>query len=141
MLGVETVPVKSSVRDINRYDWLKAIVDLTLFRFSSLRDIAFHFVNEVLDLGLSDFQLNIKQLKKPKNRVPEILEDLITLDKTGEELRTDRNDRAHKGFSELYTGDDQMFKNMSWMEGKSYQTILSMIWSVFMKTPVTKFVI
>ena len=33
-------------------------------------------------------------------------------------LRTDRNDRAHKGFSELYTGDDQMFKNMSWMEGK-----------------------
>ena len=31
MLGVETVPVKSSVQDINRYDWLKSIVDLTLF--------------------------------------------------------------------------------------------------------------
>ncbi|WP_088210971.1 Cthe_2314 family HEPN domain-containing protein [Shewanella sp. Shew256] len=119
MLGVETVPVKSSVQDINRYDWLKSVVDLTLFRFSSLRDIAFHFVNEVLELGLSDFQLNIKQLKKAlKTQHPEILEDLIVLDKTGEELRTDRNERAHKGFSELYTGDDQMFKNMSWMEGK-----------------------
>ncbi|EII3729019.1 hypothetical protein LG468_003854, partial [Vibrio cholerae] len=35
MLGVETVPVKSSVQDINRYDWLKSVVDLTLFRFSS----------------------------------------------------------------------------------------------------------
>lgn len=119
MLGVETVPVQSAVQDINRYDWLKSIVDLSLFRFSSLRDIAFHFINEVLELGLPDYQLNIKQLKKElRDKYPEILEDLKILEKAGENLRSDRNERAHKGFYNLYTDDDQMFKNMSWIEGQ-----------------------
>ena len=61
MLGVNNLPLVSKVRDINRYDWLKAIVDLALFRFSSLRDITFHFVNEVLELNIPDYSLNIKQ--------------------------------------------------------------------------------
>ena len=117
MLGVKNIPLKSSVKDINRYDWLKSIVDLSLFRFTSLRDIAFHFVNEVLELNLPDHKLNIKQLKKVlKENHAEILEYLKVLDQTGMPLREDRNERAHKGFCNLYTDDDQMFKNMAWSE-------------------------
>ncbi len=122
MLGVETIPVKSTVQDINRYDWLKSIVDLSLFRFSSLRDIAFHFVNEVLELELPDHKLNIKQLSKVLRKDhSEVLEHLKVLDKTGVPLRQDRNERAHKGFCNLYTDDDQMFKNMAWAESDGSQ--------------------
>lgn len=117
MLGVENIPLVSSVQDINRYDWLKSIVDLALFRFSSLRDIAFHFVSEVLSLELPDNKLNIKQLSLIlKDNHIEILNSLKVLDSTGISLRTDRNERAHKGFCNLYTEDDTMFKNRSWME-------------------------
>lgn len=122
MLGAKEVPLKSSVQDINRYDWLKSIVDLSLFRFSSLRDIAFHFVNEVLELNLPDYKLNIKQLTKVlKDNYPEILEHLKLLDQTGMPLRLDRNERAHKGFCNLYTEDDQMFKNMAWSESDNLE--------------------
>lgn len=120
MLGVQDVPLKSAVRDINRYDWLKSIVDLTLFRVSSLRDITFHFVNEVLELELDDQRLNIKQLSQElKKDHSKILEYLKTIDKIGEPLRQDRNERAHKGFCNLYTDDDQMFKNMAWSESSN----------------------
>ncbi|NRQ42539.1 hypothetical protein HRH59_08120 [Rheinheimera sp. YQF-2] len=120
MLGAKAVPLPSLVQDINRYDWLKSIVDLALFRFASLRDIAYHFVNEVLEINLPDHKLNIKQLGKVlKDKYPEILEHLKTLDKTGMPLRQDRNERAHKGFCNLYTEDDQMFKNMAWSESHS----------------------
>jgi len=113
-----TIPIKSSVKDINRHDWLKSIVDLTLFRFASLRDIAFHFVNEVLELKIPDNRLNIKQLKKDlRDNHKEILSSLKVLDSTGAPLRLDRNERAHKGFCDLYTGDDQLFKSISWLEG------------------------
>lgn len=122
MLGVESLPLKSTVQDINRHDWLKSIVDLTLFRFSSLRDIAFHFVNEVLELDLPDHKLNIKQLSKLlKQNHSEILENLKILDGTGVPLRLDRNERAHKGFCNLYTEDDQLFKSMSWAESHRSQ--------------------
>ncbi|WP_299022622.1 Cthe_2314 family HEPN domain-containing protein [uncultured Photobacterium sp.] len=124
MLGAKEIPLPSTVKNINRYDWLKSIVDLALFRFSSLRDIAFHFVNEVLEINLPDHKLNIKQLSKVlRENHPEILEHLKVIDKTGVPLRQDRNKRAHKGFCNLYTEDDQMFKNMSWSE--SYGSSIS----------------
>ncbi|MDR8523717.1 Cthe_2314 family HEPN domain-containing protein [Shewanella fidelis] len=118
MLGVENLPLQSQVQNINRYDWLKSIIDLSLFRFSSLRDIAFHFVNEVLELNLPDHKLNIKQLAKVlRDTHPDILAPLKVLEGTGTPLRQDRNNRAHKGFCNLYTDDDQMFKSAAWSEG------------------------
>ncbi len=117
MLGVNNLPLVSKVKNINRYDWLKAIIDLALFRFSSLRDITFHFVNEVLELNIPDHSLNIKQFGKIiKDTHADILTNLKILDSSGGPLRTDRNTRAHKGFCNLYTDDDEMFKNMSWIE-------------------------
>ncbi|NUF26998.1 Cthe_2314 family HEPN domain-containing protein [Gilliamella sp. ESL0254] len=117
MLGVQNIPLKSILQDINRYDWLKSIVDLSLYRFSSIRDIVFHFVNQVLELNIPDHILNIKQLSKIiKNSHPEIFNILKILENSGSTLRLERNDRAHKGFYNLYTDDDEMFKNMSWSE-------------------------
>lgn len=117
MLGVQKIPLKSIVKDINRYDWLKSIVDLSLYRFSSIRDIVFHFVNQVLKLNIPDHILNIKQLSKMiKDSHPEIFNILKILENSGSTLRLERNDRAHKGFSNLCTDDDEMFKNMSWSE-------------------------
>ena len=117
MLGVKTIPLESSVKNINRYDWLKSIVDLTLFRFSSVRDIAFHLVNEILDLNIPDHKLNIKQLHKVlKSSHQKIYDHLKEIDTSGIPLRSDRNERAHKGFCHLYTNDDEMFKNMAWAE-------------------------
>ncbi|PHM25101.1 Cthe_2314 family HEPN domain-containing protein [Xenorhabdus budapestensis] len=122
MLGVQSLPLKSTVKDINRYEWMKSIVDLALFRFSSLRDIAFHFVNEVLELNLPDHKLNIKQLNKEiKEDYPEILNTLRILDAAGTPLRLNRNERAHKGFCNLHTEDDEMFKNMSWVEQRGQE--------------------
>ncbi|HHX8340928.1 TPA: Cthe_2314 family HEPN domain-containing protein [Vibrio alginolyticus] len=126
MLGVEAIPLKSQIMDINRYDWLKSIVDLSLFRFSSLRDIAFHFVNEVLCLELEDFKLNMKQLNKClRENHSEILHALKEIDSVGAELRADRNERAHKGFCNLYTGDDQRFKHMAYMEHSKIPIVTS----------------
>lgn len=122
MLGVKNIPIESSVKNINRYDWLKSIVDLSLFRFSSLRDIAFHLVNEVLELNIPDHKLNIKQLNNNlKISHQKISSCLKEIDASGTPLRLDRNERAHKGFCNLYTGDDEFFKNMAWAESVGSQ--------------------
>ncbi len=148
MLGVESIPLKSAVKDIDRHDWLKSIVDLTLFRFSSIRDIAFHFVNEVLELKIPDLKLNIKNLSKVlESDHPDILISLKELGGIGKPLRGDRNDRAHKGFSNLYTDDDQMFKHMSWAESNgsvsqdydlitTYESSREKIYEIVMKETV-----
>ncbi|EKG0411249.1 hypothetical protein O1N13_003709, partial [Vibrio cholerae] len=78
---------------------------------------AFHFVNEVLEINFPDHKLNLKQLSKAlKEAHPEILEHIKVIDQIGAPLRQNRNERAHKGFCNLYTEDDQMFKNMAWTE-------------------------
>lgn len=121
MLGVENIPLSSKVKDINKHDWLKSIADLSLFRFSSIRDIAFHFVNEVLDLNIPDLKLNIKNLNKLlKSDHPNIFASLGELENCGKRLRVERNDRAHKGFSNLYTDDDQMFRSISSAESYGF---------------------
>ncbi|HCD8287648.1 TPA: hypothetical protein ND780_003325, partial [Citrobacter freundii] len=64
------------------------------------------------------YSLNIKQFGKIiKDTHADILSNLKIIDSSGGPLRTDRNTRAHKGFCNLYTDDDEMFKNMSWIEG------------------------
>lgn len=118
LLGVESLPVKSIVMDINRYDWLKLIADLALSRFSSVRDILFQFINEVIELKIDGYKLNFKNLeRKLKGTHPEVIENLKLINEAGTSLRKDRNERMHKGFSDLLTGNDELFKNMSWAEG------------------------
>lgn len=117
LLGVESLPLKSLVMDISRYEWLKSIVDLALSRFSSIRDILYHFINEVLELEIDNYKLNFNNLKKAlKDTHPEIIKDLKLINEAGASLRKDRNERFHEGFSNLFTGNDELFKNMSSFE-------------------------
>lgn len=64
MLGVTELPIKSTVMPINRYDWLKSVLDLKLIRFSTIRDASFFLVNEVLELYIDDLKLNLKSIRK-----------------------------------------------------------------------------
>jgi len=124
MLGVTEFPVKSTVMNINRYDWLKSALDLKLIRFSTIRDTAFHFVNELLELHINDLSLNAKNISKA---IGSNNSDLVTIlneiSVSGSSIRSDRNLRAHKGFADLTTEDDEMFKNLSWAEAHGQQAI------------------
>ncbi len=117
MLGATDVPVRSNEMNINRYDWLKSALDLKLLRFSSIRDVSFHFVNEILGIGIDERKVNLNNIKKilSKSR-PELMDLLDTISTAGVEIRKERNIRAHAGFANLGTEDDQMFCNMSWAE-------------------------
>lgn len=114
MLCIQDLPLKSNVRNINRYEWIKSIMDLTLFRFSSIRDVTYHLINQLLELGIEDHRLNLKSLKKFIGEShTKVVNVLIKIEAAGNHLRKDRNSRAHKGFSYLFTDDDQLFKIMS----------------------------
>lgn len=116
MLGAVDVPVKSVEMNINRYDWLKSALDLKLLRFSSIRDVSFHFVNEVLGLNIEEMKLTQKTLKKALGSRAELIAVLDEICAAGMELRAERNLRAHVGVADLRTEDDQMFRNMAWAE-------------------------
>ena len=64
MLGIYDVPIRSSVRDINHYEWLRVIQDVKLGRLASIRDISFHLVNEIFELGIPHLSLSLKSIKK-----------------------------------------------------------------------------
>lgn len=117
MLGAVEVPVKSIEMNINRYDWLKSALDLKLLRFSSIRDVSFLFVNEVLVLKIEEKKVTQKSLKKAIGKArPDLMVILEELCEAGTEIRNERNIRTHVGIADLGTEDDQMFKNMSWGE-------------------------
>lgn len=138
LLGVNDIPLKSSVMNINRYDWIKSILDLTLFRFSSIRDIVFHLVNEVMNLNIIDYKLNIKNISASlKSEHQVLLTNLMKIEKIGLTLRNDRNERAHKGFSNLHTPDDLKFRNMSWEEDRISGVDLNYLISTYEKSRET----
>ena len=114
MLGVLEIPVRSEKMDIDRYDWLKSILDLKLYRFASIRDVSFHFVNELLCLEIEDRKLNLNNLKKAINDShPIIIQHLVEISGIGLEIRDERNIRAHVGYADLGTDDDETFKFFS----------------------------
>jgi hypothetical protein len=124
MLGVTELPIKSTVMPINRYDWLKSVLDLKLIRFSTIRDASFFLVNEVLELHIDDLKLNLKSIRKViSSGNPNLIIALEKINIAGSNIRDERNLRAHKGFSDLTTEDDQMFKNISWAEAYGSRAI------------------
>jgi hypothetical protein len=98
MLGVSSFPIPSAVRPIDRYVWLRAIIDLAFFRFSVIRDNCFFLVSEVFKLKLNPFQMSLGNLKKQKElygtQVLNILEEISLI---GKSFRVERNKRAHQG--------------------------------------------
>jgi len=132
MLGVEDFPIKSPVKDINRHQWLKSAVDLKLMRFSAIRDTCFHLVNELLELGINKFDLNFSTLKKSlKDSHPILIDILKDIAFMGKSIRKERNDRFHRGIVNLSTDDDEMFKNIAWIEGHGRKAMNYDIESVY----------
>lgn len=78
----------------------------------------------MLVINFPDHKLNIKQLSKVlMEEYPKILEHLKVIDQIGSSLRQGSNEQAHKGFCDIYTDDDEMFKNMAWAE--SYRSCIT----------------
>lgn len=111
MLGVSQVPIVSSVKALNHYEWLTITLDLALFRFSSVRDCCYFLVREVFELELKDRNTLLGSLKKsllPDNQaVISILENIADV---GELLREQRNKRAHQGSRFDIGSDTFIFK-------------------------------
>jgi len=117
MLGVEPLPVKSTVEDISRHQWLMSIQDLALYRFSSIRDVSLHFVNDLLEIGLGELELNIGKIKKAILQThPNVIAILKEINQCGRSVREDRNSRAHEGTVTLGTKDDEIFRIASAIE-------------------------
>lgn len=117
MLGVAEVPVKSRVRDITRYEWLQSCLELALYRFSSIRDISYHLVNELLELNIPSLDVRLTAIEKKIGQShPEVVLVLREIGLCGRAVRDDRNDRAHEGIIQLGTDDDEMFKNAAMAE-------------------------
>jgi hypothetical protein len=108
MLGVTDLPLKSEVRDIDKYERLKSVADLALYRFSSIRDVSLHFVNDLLELGIEGLRIgSLKKVMEPTH--PDTVTLLEAIGKCGRRLREDRNLRAHEVAIYL-TENDQLFK-------------------------------
>lgn len=98
MLGVSHFPVPSAVRPIDRYVWLRAIIDLAVFRFSVIRDCCYFLVSEVYELKINPFQMSLANLKKQKElNGSQILSILDEISLIGKSFRGERNKRAHQG--------------------------------------------
>lgn len=121
MLGVKDLPVNSEVRDINKYEWLKSATDLALYRFSSVRDVSLHFVNDLLELGIEHVTFwNLKKVIEQKH--PTVFTLLQEIGECGRRVRDDRNLRAHEGAIYL-TEDDELFKFASVAEASGRRSV------------------
>lgn len=127
MLGVKEFPIPSEVRDIDRYVWLSATIDLALFRVSAIRDCCYVLVNEVFELGINPRELSLRRLKREEDlKGTPVLEALLTIDSIGTDLRAERNKRAHEGIQRPFGEDSHdtlMFKLAAMYEGKGKDTV------------------
>ena len=114
MLAIDTFPIRSSAKPINRYEWLKSVNDLKLMRFSSIRDLSLHFVNQVFLLDVPDHRVRLETIlsKLPNNRT-DIQDTLKSIAEFGKQYRDERNLRIHEGHHYQLTDDDQIFRAMA----------------------------
>lgn len=98
------LPLPTPVGHIDRYEWARLCVDTLLFRFSSIRDQAFHLANEVRKLGITDRALTLDHLEKVAADAP-FLRPLRQVASAGEGIRRERDGRAHQGFQRPITRD------------------------------------
>ncbi len=98
MCGVQAFPVASSVRPIDRYQWIRALVDLALFRISAIRDCTYFLVSETFEFPFTRMDVNLRKLRKREELCgTEILACLEKIALIGGDFREERNARAHQG--------------------------------------------
>ena len=123
MLAIESFPISSSAKPINRFEWLKTISDLTLMRFSSIRDLSLRFVNELLELKIPERNLRTEAVRgRLSSSHRQVADGIVRISGIGPQFRSDRNRRMHEGHVDLRTDNDPLFKFMA--SGEEYGSTL-----------------
>lgn len=110
------LPIATTRGNITRDEWLRATIDLFLFRISGIRDHCLHLVSEVFELGLPPIDVKLKRVLNAVGIKGTELEGLIEqVASIGSDLRGERNKRAHKGVQRHLT-EEPFFKYLSLFE-------------------------
>lgn len=115
MLWPELDFIRNFDLPISRFDWLNVSADTFLMRIVSVYDCALLLTNEVYETQLKPRECNLSALER--NGVPlPIIELLRKVAHDGENLRYERNLRAHRGVERPLSSDDTTFKFAGHME-------------------------
>jgi hypothetical protein len=110
------LPIPTTRGNITRDEWLRATIDLFLFRMSGIRDHCLHVVSDVFELGLSPIDVKLKKIINAVGIKGTELEGLIErVASIGSDLRGERNRRAHEGIQRHLT-EEPFFKYLSLFE-------------------------
>ena len=118
LFSIETFPVKTRVgSNIGREEWLRLSIDVGLFRFASIRDQAQNLVAVLYELDLPSRKRSLRDIKR-KGVPREVVDLLKGIGSVGEDLRNERNARAHDG-RRRPLGHDWFFKPFSMHEAST----------------------
>jgi hypothetical protein len=113
---VRRLPISTPKGNITREEWLRATIDLFLFRTMGIRDHCLHLVSEVFELGLAPLEVKLRKVTGAADiqgtRIAELIEKIASV---GQEHRAERNQRAHEGVQRSLT-DEPFFTVLSMME-------------------------
>jgi hypothetical protein len=110
------LPIATARGNITREEWLRATVDLFLFRMSGIRDHCLHLVSLVFELGLPPLEVKLHKILNAVDIKGTELGGLIkTVASIGSDLRGERNKRAHEGIQRALT-EEPFFKVLSLFE-------------------------
>ena len=113
---VRRLPIATTRGNITREEWLRATIDLFLFRLGGIRDHCLHLVSEIFELHLSPIEVKPKRILGAPGINGTGLEGLVgRVTAIGPDLRTERNKRAHEGLQRHLT-QEPFFKLLSLFE-------------------------
>jgi hypothetical protein len=113
---VRRLPIATIRGNITREEWLRATIDLFLFRLGGIRDHCLHLVSEIFELRLSPLEVKPRKILGAAGIKGTELEGLIRrVASIGPDLRTERNKRAHEGLQRHLT-QEPFFKLLSLFE-------------------------
>jgi hypothetical protein len=103
---VRRLPIATSRGNITREEWLRATIDLFLFRMSGIRDHCLHLVSVVFELGFAPLDVKSNKILNAVGIKGTELGKLIQrVASIGSSLRGERNKRAHEGIQRVLTKD------------------------------------
>jgi hypothetical protein len=113
---VRRLPVATTRGNITREEWLRATIDLFLFRMSGIRDHCLHLLSDVFELGLPALEVKLRKiLNAPGIKGTELQGLIECVASIGSDLRGERNKRAHEGLQRPLT-EEPFFKYLSLFE-------------------------
>lgn len=115
---VRRLPISTTRGNITREEWLRATIDLFLFRMTGIRDHCLHLVSEVFELQLPPLEVKTKTILSSPEVKGTPLKGLIEhVASVGADLRGERNKRAHEGIQRQLT-EEPFFNVLSLFESR-----------------------